>query len=407
MYNGEATLHDALESLAAQTFEDFEVIICDNDSSDGTEAIGRSWAERDFRFRYFRNAQNLGAAGNFNRAFELSRGDYFKWLAADDTLEPEYLRVCLEAFREAPHSVVLCFPRRRFLQPDGSFAVDCDLELPRTVDHRHRDIRTIRYAELLRLGDGQAPAIVFGLIRSEVLRRTGLIPAYKAGDLVLILELALHGELWQLPERLYNQRMHAVNSERALMSEEDEARWYDPAATAGIANVGWHLLREHARCIRQAQIPAGQKVARLLDLATLPPARAGMAFDLARGEAKYRLIRKLSDRSQPKIKPLKAWMLYQRLRRTAPARWKMVAGQVAGLDDEMVLHHFLNVCVDTEHPVAISVVLRWLEGSDSDKRHAAKRTVADRLELFRGLEREGLGSELQASLDEALTRSTQ
>ena len=405
MYNGEATLREALDSLAAQTLEDFEVILCDNDSTDGTEAICRAWAERDARFRYFRNAQNLGAAGNFNRAFELSRGEYFKWLAADDTIEPEYLRVCLEAFHEAPNSVVVCFPRRRFLTPDGSFQADCDFELPQAVEHGHRDIRTIRYAELLRVGDEYAPAIVFGLIRSEVLRRTGLIRAYKAGDVVLILELALYGELWQLPERLHNQRMHAANSERAQMSEEEEARWYDPAATVGIANLGWHLLREHARCIRQAQIPASQKAARLLDLATLPPARTGMAFDLARGEARYRLIRKLSDRSQPRIKTLKSWMLYQRLRRTAPTHWKTVAEQLAGLDDEIVLHHFLVACVDTSHPVAISVVLRWLEGSDSDKRHAAARTVADRSELFRGLKREGLSRELQRLLDDALARS--
>ena len=402
VYNGEATLPEALESLAAQTFGEFEVILCDNDSSDETELICRQWAERDPRFRYLRNAQNLGAAGNFNRTFELSRGDYFKWLAADDTLEPDYLRVCVDAFREAPDSVVMCFPRRRFLRPDGSHAFDCDFELPRLVDNRTREIRTIRYAELLRLGDEHAPAIVFGLIRSDILRRTGLIRPYKAADVVLNAELALYGELWQLPEHLYNQRMHSPNSERATMSEEDEARWYDPAASAGTANLGWHLLREHARCIRRAKIPANQKAARLRDLASLPPARGRIAFNLASGEAKYRLIRTLTDRSQPKIKTLKTWLLYQRLRRAAPPNWKAVADQVREADDELVLRHFLTACVDTAHPFAVVVVLRWLDGTDAAKRQAAAGTIAERSELFRSLEREGLGSELQRSIDEAL-----
>lgn len=406
MYNGEATLPDALESLAAQTFEDFEVILCDNDSSDGTEAICRAWAERDPRFRYFRNSRNLGAAGNFNRTFELSRGDYFKWLAADDTLEPDYLRVCVEAFREAPDSVVMCFPKRRFLRPDGSSAGDCSFELPRLVDHPTREIRTIRYAELLRLGDEHAPAIVFGLIRSDLLRRTGLIRPYKAADIVLNAELALYGELWQLPEPLYNQRMHSANSARAQMSEEEEARWYDPAASSGTTNLAWHLLREHARCIRQAEIPADQKMARLRDLASLPPARAHVTFDLARGEAKYRLIRTLADRSQPKIKILKAWMLYQRLRRATPLRWKTETNQVTGVDDENVLQHFLTACVDTAHPLAVVIVLRWLDGSDGHKRRAAAGTIAERSELFRSLERDGLGRELQRSLDEALAGSS-
>jgi len=405
VYNGEATLPDALESLAAQTLEDFEVILCDNDSSDGTEAICRAWAERDPRFRYFRNTENLGAAGNFNRAFELSEGDYFKWLAADDTLEPDYLRVCMDTFGDAPDSVVMCFPRRRFLRPDGSFAANCDLELPRRVDHQTREIRTIRYAELLRLGDEHAPAIVFGLIRSDLLRRTGLIRPYKAADVVLNAELALYGELWQLPERLYNQRMHSANSARARMSEEEEARWYDPSASAGTANLGWQLLREHARCIRRAKIPAHQKAARLRDLGSLPPARALVAFNLARGEAKYRLIRKLSDRSQPRIRTLKAWMLYRQLRRAAPPRWKAIADQLRGVDDELVLQHFLTACVDTAHPLAIVVALRWLEGSDTVKRRAAAAAIAERSDLFRNLERDELSTELQTSLDEALAGS--
>ncbi len=406
VYNGEATLPDALASLAAQTFEDFEVVMCDNDSSDGTEAICRAWSERDPRFRYCRNVENLGAAGNFNRTFELSRGEYFKWHAADDTLEPDYLRVCVEAFRSAPDSVILCFPRRRFLRPDGSFAGDCSFELPRLVDGPTREIRTIRYAELLRLGDQHAPAIVFGLIRSEVLRRTGLIRPFKAADVVLNAELALYGELWQLPEPLYNQRMHPPNSARARMSEEEEARWYDPAASTGTANLAWHLFREHARCIRQSEIPLRQKAARLRDLASFPPARAQIAFNLALGEAEYRLIQSLSDRSQPKIKTLKAWMLYQRLRRAALPRWKGVADQVTGADEETVLQHFLTLCVDTGHPLAVSVVLRWLEDRDSHKAHAAAGTIAERSELFRSLARDGFGSELQASLDEALAGSS-
>ena len=404
MYNGEATLSAALESLAAQTFQSFEVILCDNASSDRTEEIGRAWAARDRRFRYVRNSENLGAAGNFNRAFELSQGDYFKWLAADDTLEPDYLRICVEAFHDAPDSVVMCFPRRRFLRPDGSFAADCGFELPREVDHRSRDIRTIRYEELLRLGDEHAPAIVFGLIRSDILRRTGLIRAFKAADVVLNAELALYGELWQLPERLYNQRMHSANSERARMSVEDEAKWYDPSASGGTANLGWHLGREHARCIRRARIPMNQKLARFRDLASLPPVRARMAFDLARGESKYQLIRRLSDRSAPRIRAMKAWMLYRQLRRAPPSAWKEVVGRVRSGEDDAILQYFLTACVDTAHPFSVFIVLRWLEGEDLDKRSAAAGTIAERAEIFRSLQRSGLDDGLQKSLDDALGR---
>ena len=102
VYNGERFLVQAIESVLAQTFEDFELIVCDNASTDASGAIAQTYVERDSRVRYFRNASNLGAARNFNRTFELSRGEYFKWLAADDLIAPTYLERCLAALGPRP-----------------------------------------------------------------------------------------------------------------------------------------------------------------------------------------------------------------------------------------------------------------------------------------------------------------
>ena len=65
VYNGEAYLRDALDSLLSQTFRDFELIISDNASLDTTEAICREYAGSDSRIRYIRQTENLGAAANF------------------------------------------------------------------------------------------------------------------------------------------------------------------------------------------------------------------------------------------------------------------------------------------------------------------------------------------------------
>src|SRR2546422_9844275 len=70
VYNGERYLAEAVDSLLAQTYEDFEVIICDNASTDRTGEIARSYAARDTRVRYARNEKNLGAGGNFRRSEE-------------------------------------------------------------------------------------------------------------------------------------------------------------------------------------------------------------------------------------------------------------------------------------------------------------------------------------------------
>src|SRR5687768_698587 len=72
VYNGEPFIVEALDSLLAQTFEDFEIVICDNASTDGTEEICRMYAEKDERIRYFRNRTNYGYINNFNLTFRLS-----------------------------------------------------------------------------------------------------------------------------------------------------------------------------------------------------------------------------------------------------------------------------------------------------------------------------------------------
>ena len=97
VYNGENYLAAAIESLLSQTFTDFELVICDNGSTDRTEQVCRAYAARDARIRYYREVENRGLAWNFSRTFELARGEYFKWHAHDDLCGPTLLRGALEA----------------------------------------------------------------------------------------------------------------------------------------------------------------------------------------------------------------------------------------------------------------------------------------------------------------------
>src|SRR5260370_35870186 len=96
VYNGEPFLKDTLDSILAQTFEDFELIISDNASSDHTEEICRNYAARDRRIKYSRNPVNLGLYTNLNEVFRRSFGQYFRWSAADDLFEPTSLEVCVD-----------------------------------------------------------------------------------------------------------------------------------------------------------------------------------------------------------------------------------------------------------------------------------------------------------------------
>src|SRR5260370_42275271 len=94
VYNGERFLEETLDSILNQTFTNFELIISDNASTDRTAEVSQAYARRDSRIRYYRGEKNMGAGWNTRRVYELATAKYFKWAAADDILEPEFLRRC-------------------------------------------------------------------------------------------------------------------------------------------------------------------------------------------------------------------------------------------------------------------------------------------------------------------------
>ena len=119
VYNGETYLEVAIGSVLAQSFDDLELIICDNASTDRTAEICQDHAARDSRIRYFRNPQNLGAAPNYNLAFSHARGRYFKWLAHDDRMTPSYLAKAVRVLDERTDAV-LCNSVVQYIDQDGA-----------------------------------------------------------------------------------------------------------------------------------------------------------------------------------------------------------------------------------------------------------------------------------------------
>ncbi len=123
VYNGENFIRAAIDSILAQTFTDFELVISDNASTDKTQEICLEYAAKDGRIRYYRCERNMGAAWNQNRVFELSRGEYFRLAAHDDVIAPEYLAKCVEVLDQNP-SVVLCHSWTKAINDQGEVIED-------------------------------------------------------------------------------------------------------------------------------------------------------------------------------------------------------------------------------------------------------------------------------------------
>jgi glycosyltransferase involved in cell wall biosynthesis len=223
VYNGENFLAAAIESILAQDHQNFELIISDNASEDRTPAICQQYCRRDDRIRYLRSDTNRGAASNYNQVFKLSSASFFKWQAHDDICLPGFISSSLNAFEIAPASTVLVYPRAEVIDADGNRDARFVPESLATSDPLpHR-----RLADVLRNLNMACP--VFGLIRSSALRKTRLIGSFIASDYVLLAELAMLGGIWEIPEVLFQRRVHPKISTYAHSSPADLLRWFDPS----------------------------------------------------------------------------------------------------------------------------------------------------------------------------------
>jgi len=100
VYNGSEYIAESIDSVLAQTYEDFHLIVCDNCSTDNTEEIVRSF--QDPRLKYVRNAENLGLVGNSNRCLELAKGEYVCIWHHDDVMLPDNLERKVHLLDEHP-----------------------------------------------------------------------------------------------------------------------------------------------------------------------------------------------------------------------------------------------------------------------------------------------------------------
>jgi len=92
VFNGEKFLHKCLSSLLEQSYEDFEIIISDNASTDKTEIICQEYSKKDKRINYIRQEKNIGLLPNFNFVLEQSDNEFFMWMGVDDYILPDYVK---------------------------------------------------------------------------------------------------------------------------------------------------------------------------------------------------------------------------------------------------------------------------------------------------------------------------
>ncbi len=250
VYNGEKYLAGAIESLLAQSFDDFELIVADNASRDGTEQICREYARQDGRIRYVRNARNIGAGPNFNLTFQLASGRYFKWAAHDDLCAPEFLSRCMDVL-ENDRGAVLAYTRVTIIDEAGKGLESYIYKLPTDSNDP-----VVRFRALLQ---GHMCFEVFGLIRRDALAKTPLMGGYSMGDGVLLARLALIGRFEEIPEALFYSRRHRKQSASLIADRRQYSVWFDPKLRNKVLYPWWRTQFEFFLSIHRSPLAATEK----------------------------------------------------------------------------------------------------------------------------------------------------
>jgi glycosyltransferase involved in cell wall biosynthesis len=268
VYNGENYLAESLEALLGQTYTDFELIISDNASADGTADICRRYAEQDSRIRYFRQPSNIGSARNHNFTIEQARGELFKTASHDDLYARDLLERCIVALDEYPQ-VVLAHSWSAVIDGDGKLTelvpYPVATDAPRASE---------RFRSMLFDGWGDDEG---GVVRMDVLRQTPLHGSYHFADRTFTAELALHGPFYMVPDWLYFRREHAgqagkrktVRGRCANLDPRRANRLRHP-----VARLYAEYFLSYATAIRRAPLSASERAECHRELARFAVGRA-------------------------------------------------------------------------------------------------------------------------------------
>ncbi len=250
VYNGARWLSTSIESILAQSFTDFELIISDNASTDETKAICEQLARTDARVSYYRNSQNVGASDNYNLVFAKARGDYFKWASCNDFCMPKFLEKCVRVLDE-DQSIALAYPRTALFTEHIEEAEPYDDNLCLLSNDPCQ--RFVEFLERVQLNN-----VTNGVIRSKLLAKTPLVKNYYSSDTVLMAELSLHGKFFELPETLFYRRMDEASATKLKTEIEVRKHWNPDLKPVLLSNT--REILQYFGAIRRATLTLKQRV---------------------------------------------------------------------------------------------------------------------------------------------------
>jgi hypothetical protein len=239
-----------IESVLSQDFTDLELVVCDNASDDDTVDILQEYARQDRRLTVAVNPVNIGSHENMNRVLELSRGTLFRWISADDWLEPGALTEAARALERRPDAVGVTSGFAIHTPGAAPRYEPYPGEFPSSPDAARRFARMLWF---FHAGDAKYDPM-YGVYRREHLMRSGRIRPNERTDWLLSTELALMGPILHIDDLL----AHRAKTYPSRLDRAAFRRRLDPAAGEALKTTATSLSRDLYALARSARLTESQ-----------------------------------------------------------------------------------------------------------------------------------------------------
>lgn len=197
IYNEDRFLEEALSALTQQSYPNLEIIISDNASTDQSEEICRSAAERDARIKYVRQTSNVGSASNFEYVRARAEGRYFMWASGHDLWSSELIEKAVHLM-ENDSSVVLTAAPTSWIDAAGA---------PLDIHSDHIDSRGMNPIQRFNTVLWGSMNPILGVMRRDALDATNVDIGMVGSDLVMLGRLALMGPFALVDGATFSRRV--------------------------------------------------------------------------------------------------------------------------------------------------------------------------------------------------------
>ena len=200
VFNEKDNLQETLISISKQTFQDYELIISDNNSSDDTLKIAEIYAGKDKRVRVIKNKTNIGMLKNFNKVLSESNNEYFVWLGAHDVYSPAFLNELVKEMENNNCKPKLIFTDVAHIDMSGKIFnenVNVGFELNMNF------LKRIVISPWIIKGSGD---MVYGLFHTKTLKKLGGFSNLLWADVLLIYQVIFAGKIIKINKTLRHRR---------------------------------------------------------------------------------------------------------------------------------------------------------------------------------------------------------